>query len=653
MTWESLVFLGFAAAALGILVCRTPRRGRGWTLGVLLVPSSALGWWLAGYAPPPSGERVVADRPIEAPEQGYVSSDACQACHPGNHATWHASYHRTMTQVAGPDSVLGDFAERTLRLGDFTYRLSRRGDDYWVEIDPAPDGFMAYPSLRQRRVALVTGSHHYQVYWLTTANGREVEQFPLAYLVGERQWVSRAATLITPPREFSGVRPGGWNRSCIRCHTTHGRPRWPADGAADSQVSEMGIACEACHGPGGEHVRAQREPFGRYAAHLGDAGDPTIVDPADLPQQRSVEVCGQCHGITELRSPQEVAHWHARGYDFRPGDDLSATRQVVRYSDYLRARQQGLSEEQSGKGYFDQRFWPDGTIRVTGREYNALLDTPCFQRGPLTCLSCHVMHRAQDDPRPLREWADDQLGPGMRGARACLQCHAEYEDTAARQAHTHHLPGSSGSDCYNCHMPYSGYGLLKAVRSHTIDNPDVSASVRAGRPNACNQCHLDRSLAWSAEHLERWYGTPAPELDDDERTIAASLLWSLRGDAGQRALAAWSLGWPDAHEASGVGWIAPHLARLLDDPYDAVRFITQRSLRSLPGFADFEYDFEAQPGDRRAAVRRAIERWRLHGAGDDRDAQGAVRIDSRDALDDVVIGRLLAARDDRPVQLTE
>src|SRR5437867_4685634 len=37
----------------------------------------------------------------------YVSSAACRACHPQQYASWHRSFHRTMTQVASPESVRG------------------------------------------------------------------------------------------------------------------------------------------------------------------------------------------------------------------------------------------------------------------------------------------------------------------------------------------------------------------------------------------------------------------------------------------------------------------------------------------------------------------------------------------------------------------
>ena len=154
-------------------------------------------------------------------------------------------------------------------------------------------------------------------------------------------------------------------------------------------------------------------------------------------------------------------------------------------------------------------------------------------------------------------------------------------------------------------MPYTTFGLLKAIRSHLIDSPSIAATEATGRPNACNLCHLDRTLAWSADALQRWFGTPLPALDADERTTAAGVLWLLRGDAGQRALAAWSSAWPAAREASGSAWMAPMLIPLLDDPYAAVRFNAWRSLRSLPGYEGLAYDYVAPAERRRQVAERA------------------------------------------------
>ena len=48
-------------------------------------------------------------------------------------------------------------------------------------------------------------------------------------------------------------------------------------------------------------------------------------------------------------------------------------------------------------------------------------------------------------------------------------------------------------------MTATTYGLVKAIRSHLIDSPTVESSLTTGRPNACNLCHLDRTLDWTAD----------------------------------------------------------------------------------------------------------------------------------------------------------
>jgi hypothetical protein len=267
------------------------------------------------------------------------------------------------------------------------------------------------------------------------------------------------------------------------------------------------------------------------------------------------------------------------------------------------------------------------------------------------------MHPAVDDPRSLSHWADDQLTPGMDGNETCTACHTEYQEPQALARHSHHRTDSAGSSCMNCHMPNTSYGLLKGTRSHEIHSPSVSATLATGRPNACNLCHLDKSLGWAATTLTEWYGIPGPSelsesrgLSRDEQGIAASILWLLSGDAGQRALTAWALSWEHAREASGTEWMPPLLAHLLEDPYDAVRFIAARTLAHDELFADLDYDFLAPPHERRAAKQSVLRKW------------SAAELNLRDdpallleggTLNAEAVARLLSNRDDRPVRLTE
>jgi hypothetical protein len=571
-----------------------------------------------------------------------------------------------MTQLATPETVLADFdGTRVDVVADNSIRLERQERRFFAELgDPdwtgSPD---ARPRIR-REVVMVTGSHYQQVYWYRTDRTRVIGQLPATYLIGERNWIPRDSALLHPPVEQPASETGRWNAVCVNCHATAGRRRFTlqpdmpvAPGmSAETEVAEFGIACESCHGPAEEHVRANGNPLARYRRHLAASGDDTIVQPAKLRPAVSSQVCGQCHSVWEHFGVEDERRANDTGLTYRPGDDLTRTRFLVQPStDQSAPTMTALLE--AYPGYVADSFWPDGMVRVSGREYNGLIDSPCYVKATeasrtLTCFSCHTMHKAPQDARPIAEWADThQVTAGMEGNDACVQCHPAIGRNVA--AHTNHEEGSSGSACYNCHMPYTTYGLLRALRSHQISSPDVAATVATGRPNACNACHLDKTLEWTSERLQQWYGQAPVGLGDQERTIAASLLWLLRGDAGQRALAAWAMGWKPAQEASGVSWMAPPLAMLLNDPYDPVRQIAHRSLRTLPGFDNWEYDFLAPPASRIGATLRALDRWKAVAARGGRRSGATLLLDEAGAprMDEIV--RLGLQRDDRPVVLRE
>src|SRR5262249_37039935 len=261
----------------------------------------------------------------------------------------------------------------------------------------------------------------------------------------------------------------------------------------DTKAVEFGIACESCHGPASDHIGANRNPGRRYALHLGSRTDSTIVQPLRLDARRSSEVCGQCHGLWAFYDAQAEPAANVHGLPYRPGDTLTASRFIVQPSANADSplMKRLLAEDVN---FVRDIFWSDGMVRSTGREYNGLIDSPCYKNAKddqhrLTCFSCHSMHRVDGDARSATEWADDQLRPDATGNGPCVTCHAQIG--ASLTAHTHHAGESSGSSCYNCHMPHTTYGLLKTIRSHQISSPSVQASLDTGRPNACNLCHLD------------------------------------------------------------------------------------------------------------------------------------------------------------------
>jgi hypothetical protein len=633
-TWFVILLLIGVTLPLVLLALRgrssTEKRATcaAWLAIVLLVA-----WGSASYARPAEARASFTDRPIESAHGGYVTSRACKACHPEEYATWHRSYHRTMTQSASTDTMLGPVDDVVVKARGRPFALSHRGIEVWVEMDdPDWTGKEGAPSRVARQIVQSTGSHTEQFYWIAAGQSRKLTLLPIMYRgLAEQRWASLDGCCISEPNSVQELDNGRWNRVCNRCHATHALPGIDlAEDTMDTRVAELGIACEACHGPGEKHIDRYRDPRERYARHFADGGEDGIVNPAKLSKERASEVCGQCHGVHVFRDDADREDWRTNGFRYRPGDVLADS----------------MPLERNG----EDRFWSDGMMRVSGREYNGLVKSPCYEKGEMTCLSCHSMHKDAGDARSLDAWSDDQLHAGMDGDRACTQCHAKFASEAELAAHTHHARGSSGSACMNCHMPYTTYGLLKGIRSHQVSSPSVQASLATGRPNACNQCHLDRTLAWSAEHLERWYSIRAPDLDVDQRSIAASVLWMLEGDAGQRVLMAWSLGWDDARKTSGTDWMTPFMSLLVQDPYRAVRYIAHRSLAlqsEARGLTDF--DPLAPPNEQFAHTQPILRGWGSRA----RPASPAMLITERGEIDLAAVQRLLAKRNERAVVLNE
>jgi tetratricopeptide (TPR) repeat protein len=90
------------------------------------------------------------------------------------------------------------------------------------------------------------------------------------------------------------------------------------------------------------------------------------------------------------------------------------------------------------------------------------------------------------------------------GNHVCLQCHAANKYDSSR--HHFHKLGAAGSQCVECHMPTRTYMVIDARRDHSIRIPRPDLTLQLGMPNACNQCHADKSAQWAADALQKWYG---------------------------------------------------------------------------------------------------------------------------------------------------
>lgn len=432
------------------------------------------------------------------------------------------------------------------------------------------------PEVR-RELSLVTGSHHYLAFWLASGEERELRQLPFVFLLAEQSWAPRAEVFLQPPEAPPYV--PAWNSGCIQCHAVAGRPREsesrePSGSLTvryQTEVAELGIACEACHGPGKEHAAHFRSPWSRWRIHHGGTHEGELPNPGHLGAELGSAVCGQCHGYFV---PKDEARWWDSGYVglFSPGETLARSRvslQPSAHSPDVHAEAEPWLSRELGS-----IFWGDGTTRVGGREYDGLLASACYQRGSgerqLGCTSCHSMHDSEPDDQLTRASERDPNAP-------CLSCHH------MSAGHSHHRLGSPGDSCVECHMPKTTYALQKGIRSHRIQSPSFAL---ADPPSPCVLCHVDRSAAWIQRELRAWSAEPSPEpaAPPEETTLSPSegARQALADSAAVRAIFAAQLGSPEVLAASGTEWSRQLLGVLAEDPYAVVRRMARRSLERLP-----------------------------------------------------------------------
>ncbi|MFT5152507.1 MAG: putative CXXCH cytochrome family protein [Planctomycetota bacterium] len=506
-------------------------------------------------------------RPLVHRRQGFVGAASCLACHADHHASWSESWHATMTQRPTPESVQGAFDGKEVGFYGKTARPYADGDKFLIDLPRVGGG------RRTAAIALVVGSHEYQQYFevVERGEGRTYQRLQLVWNIADKRWLHINGMFLEPDNPNWHERAAVWNENCIFCHNTGPEPgslNWDEQpGAAgiefDSHVADLGIACESCHGPGAQHVATFEDPAQRYAAYSSGSVDTHIIDPKALAKEESVSMCGQCHGQRIPKPMERIGQYMQTGPTFRSGDCLedhvspvSIDTQIAEHSFWL-------------------RFWQDGTPRLSAYEYQGVVESACYLKGEMTCLSCHTQHSGQ---------RDEMIKDGTHGDAACLQCHTSIASDIG--AHTKHDPSGSGSRCLECHMPRITYGLRKALCSHRIEIPDPATNTLNQRPDACTLCHLDKSSDWAATQMQALFGagvsTPIVDHDSSGSERAHALVSLLSGDPVQRVVYATAL----SKQSVSISSADRALMRIaliasLGDGYATVREVAQKSLLLL------------------------------------------------------------------------
>ena len=170
-----------------------------------------------------------------------------------------------------------------------------------------------------------------------------------------------------------------------------------------------------------------------------------------------------------------------------------------------------------------------------------------------------------------------QITEDKRTNVACTQCHINLVDETELSRHTRHAPDSAGSSCYACHMPEVVYGIQSFHKTHLISVPNPQITVDRGVPNACNQCHVDKSANWSIESArilwpERFANSMGST--DVQFDTAEGVRGLFAGDALTRAMMADALA-----RRADLDWSSPYLAEAFtSDNYPIVRYFAANGL---------------------------------------------------------------------------
>jgi len=493
-------------------------------------------------APVQEADREQKESEAEPVTRGYTGSVSCRECHERFYELWVPSHHGLAMQPYTQELARTRLTpqEADIAIKGFRYRAEIGEGHGWVK-ESGPDGEQRYPM-----VHAMGGKNVY--YFLTPMEKGRLQTLPVAYDVHRKEWFDTAASGV---RHFPGGaedEPLNWkewpytfNTACHSCHVSQLSTNYdPGNDTYTTTWAEPGINCEACHGPGEEHVRVCRE-----------------AGKGEVPRDLKTRVITPRHGYSSEQVNAACAPCHTKGAPVSPSF-------------------------QPGERYFDHYdlvalehpdFHPDGRDLGENYTYTLWLMSPCVKSGELHCLHCHTSSgrfRQKEDP--------DQ---------ACMPCHAERVKNAA--VHTRHPPDKPGSRCIHCHMPMTEFARMRRS-DHSMLPPTPAATLAFDSPNACNICHKDKDATWADDLVRKWhkrdYQAPvlhraglidAARKQDWERL--PDILCYLKNPVRDEVVAASLIRLLSACEDERV---RPMLLQAMKDPSPLVRSAAVSSLTAMP-----------------------------------------------------------------------
>ena len=201
--------------------------------------------------------------PPVAPGGGYVGAQTCAQCHQHEYQNWQGSHHARAMEPANEQTVLGDFNDATFTYEGVTSTFFRRDGKFMARTD-GPDG-----ELQDYEIAYTFGFTPLQQYLIGFPDGR-YQMLGVAWDSRSKEQGGQRWFHLYPdqnithrdPLHWTGLQQN-WNYMCAECHSTNLRKNYdPQRKRFNTTWSEINVSCEACHGPGADHLAWAEEGRG-------------------------------------------------------------------------------------------------------------------------------------------------------------------------------------------------------------------------------------------------------------------------------------------------------------------------------------------------------------------------------------------------------
>ena len=549
-------------------------------------------------------------------QEDYIGPEECGECHQKNYSSWKEHPHSRMNQLATDKTVVGDFSGVSLPYADGRVAFLKRDGAYLMEF------YRGDKRIRAFRITRTIGWRYQQEYLGIQIEGPEPPHDPLytsesylqfGYLLAPGTWLPQFYFNPEPDPEYEKdgavhydpFRPERWfTRRCIFCHNTYSYDaRLYADRSGGPSPSFSTIKALA-------NTDSSYKSNPEFFEQLQKLSYTQQV--RELPTSKLVTVgisCESCHfggrehsdGVTEIRfepSHPLLADWTpAHNVARTAEDERRRVESQVIDSDVSPAAVNAICRQCHISGLHSK--WPDGSALYNSLESLEQDAGACISE--LKCTHCHDPHVGGPDAgAPDRKEHLD----------ACVACHDDLQSPEAASAHSHHDPG--GVSCLDCHMPRIVQGVEVYNRTHRISSPTDPRILFTGMPNACNLCHLDKSLAWTQDVLESGWGTRIELPRGLERHFGREFgrpvgeAWLAHPNGTIRVVAAAAY----ARSPHGKEKL-PQLIGFLNETNAYYRTRSLQIVERIIGrkFSEGEYSVAAPPEQRREQVQRLLERY--------------------------------------------